>query len=366
MKHIFDSELGNSFGNIFKLTTFGESHGPAIGGVIDGCPAGLTIDFDFIQLELNKRKPGQSAITTQRNETDSVEFLSGIFEKKTTGAPIGFIIRNNDQRSNDYEKLKNVFRPSHADFTYHQKYDVRDYRGGGRSSARETACRVVAGAIAQLLLKYNGISTYAFVKSVEKISTQIDPNTINESQIENNIVRCPDESVAQQMISAIENAREHGNSLGGIVTGVIKNVPAGLGEPVFQKFNAALGFAMLGINAVKGFEYGSGFEGTLLSGMEHNDEFVTENGKIVTKTNCSGGIQGGITNGNTIYFNVAFKATATILSNQTTVDKDGNQTEINPPGRHDPCVLPRAVPIVKAMAAIVTADFLLLNKTAKL
>ena len=356
----------NSFGTIFKLTSFGESHGPAIGGVIDGCPAGLTIDFDFIQNELNRRKPGQSTITTQRNENDKVEFLSGIYNGVTTGTPIGFIIYNNDQKSTDYEEFKNVLRPSHADFTYSAKYNVRDYRGGGRSSARETACRVVAGAIAKLILNKHHISVYAFVKQIETISTNLNAVSIDINEIDKNIVRCPDQVVASKMINLIDSARKEGDSLGGIITGVIKGLPAGLGEPVFDKFHARLAYAMMGINAVKGFEYGSGFHAATQRGSVHNDEFITENNKIKTKTNRSGGIQGGITNGMDIYFSVAFKPTATILKPQPTIDTNGNKVQLEVKGRHDPCVLPRAVPIVDAMAALVTTDFLLLNQQSKI
>ncbi len=357
---------GNSFGTIFKLTSFGESHGPAIGGIIEGCPAGLEIDIDFIQTELNRRKPGQSSITTQRNEDDKIKILSGVFNNKSTGTPIGFEIENTNHQSEDYDNLKTIFRPSHADFTYEEKYGTRDHRGGGRSSARETACRVVAGAIAKLLLKHNGISIHAFVKSVGEIETKIPINEIDFSKTENTIVRCPDISIATQMIEAIEKAKSTGDSLGGKIACLVKGLPAGLGEPVFDKFHAVLGHAMLSINAVKGFEYGSGFDGTKLHGSEHNDEFYTENGKVKTKTNHSGGIQGGITNGMDVFFNIAFKPTATILKPQHTIDQTKNSTVLEVKGRHDPCVLPRAVPIVEAMAALVCADFILLNRTTKL
>jgi chorismate synthase len=352
----------NSFGQIFRLTSFGESHGKAIGGIIDGCPAGLEIDLKFIQDELDRRKPGQSKITTQRDESDQVEFLSGIFEGKTQGTPIGFIVRNKDQHSSDYNDLKDVFRPSHADFTYTQKYGTRDHRGGGRSSARETIARVVAGAVAKLLLKSAGISIQSYVSRVGDIETGKSYTELDLSKIEDTIVRCPDADTAERMIARIEQAGRDHDTIGGVITGVIKGVPAGWGEPVFNKLHADLGFAMLGINAVKGFEYGSGFEGTRLSGSEHNDIFIKTEKGVRTKTNHSGGIQGGISNGEDIYFNVAFKPIATLLKEQNTVDKDENETVINPKGRHDPCVLPRAVPIVDSMAAIVLADHFLLHR----
>ena len=357
---------GNSFGSIFKLTTFGESHGPAIGGVLEGCPAGLIIDLEFIQAELNRRKPGQSSITTQRNEEDKIKILSGIFNGHSTGTPIGFEIENTNHQSEDYDNLKTVFRPSHADFTYEEKYGTRDYRGGGRSSARETACRVVAGAIAKSFLKHNHISINAFVKSVGNIESTCPINEIDFSTIESTIVRCPDLPVATKMITAIEHAKLNGDSMGGKITCLIQGLPTGLGQPVFDKFHAVLGHAMLSINAVKGFEYGSGFDGTKLMGSEHNDEFIFVNQKVETKTNHSGGIQGGITNGMDVYFNVAFKPTATILKEQQTIDQNKKSTVLNVKGRHDPCVLPRAVPIVEAMAALVCADFILLNRTTKL
>lgn len=352
----------NSFGQIFRLTSFGESHGKGIGGIIDGCPAGLEIDMDFIQNELNRRKPGQSKITTQRDESDQVEFLSGIFEDITQGTPIGFLVRNKDQHSSDYNDLKDVFRPSHADFTYIQKYGTRDHRGGGRSSARETIARVVAGAVAKLLLKKAGISIQAYVSRVGEIQLGKSYTELDLSQTESNIVRCPDAETAERMIARIEDAGRNHDTVGGVVSCVVTGVPAGWGEPVFNKLHADLGHAMLGINAVKGFEYGSGFDGTRLSGSEHNDIFIkTENG-VRTKTNHSGGIQGGISNGEDIYFNVAFKPIATLLKEQNTVDKAENEVVINPKGRHDPCVLPRAVPIVESMAAIVLADHFLLSR----
>jgi chorismate synthase len=356
----------NSFGNIFKITTFGESHGAGIGGIIDGCPAGLNIDTEKIQNELNRRKPGQSKITTQRNESDIVEFLSGIFEGFTTGAPIGFFIKNKDQHSNDYDNLKNIFRPSHADYTYIQKYGIRDYRGGGRSSARETIARVVGGAIAKQLLAHSNISIHAFIKSVGDISLNKPYQELDLSRTENNIVRCPDPETADKMISRIEEAGKNNDTVGGTIMCVIQGVPAGWGSPVFNKLHADLGFAMLGINAVKGFEYGSGFEGTKLTGSKHNDVFINEGGKVKTITNHSGGIQGGISNGQDIYFNVAFKPIATLLKEQKTIDSELNETTINPKGRHDPCVLPRAVPIVESMAALVLADHYLMNKLSKL
>jgi len=348
---------GNSFGKLFKLTTFGESHGPAIGGVIDGCPSGLEIDFGAIQAEMNRRKPGQSEIVTQRKEPDTVEFLSGIFEGKTTGTPIGFIIRNADQRSKDYSHIKDVYRPSHADYTYEKKYGNRDYRGGGRSSARETACRVVAGAIAKQLLK--DVKINAYTSSVGDIYLKKPYQELDFSKTEANAVRCPDEDAAELMINRIKEIRKEGDTIGGTVTCVLQNVPIGLGEPVFDKLHAELGKAMLSINAVKGFEYGSGFCGVQMKGSEHNDLF-NEDG--TTKTNLSGGIQGGISNGMDIYFRVAFKPVATIIQKQDTLDSDGNIVEMQGKGRHDPCVVPRAVPIVEAMAALVIADYYLQNK----
>lgn len=356
----------NSFGQIFRLTSFGESHGAGIGGIIDGCPAGLEIDLDLIQNELNRRKPGQSKITTQRDESDQVEFLSGIFEGKTQGTPIGFLVRNKDQHSSDYNDLKDVFRPSHADYTYIQKYGTRDHRGGGRSSARETIARVVAGAVAKQLLAETNISIQAFVSRVGKIQLEKSYTELDLSQTESTIVRCPDTETAEKMIARIEEAGRNHDTVGGVITCVIKGVPAGWGEPVFNKLHADLGFAMLGINAVKGFEYGSGFAGTQLSGSEHNDVFVKTGSGVRTKTNHSGGIQGGISNGEDIYFNVAFKPIATLLKEQHTVDRNENEVVINPKGRHDPCVLPRAVPIVESMAALVLADHYLLHRINKL
>lgn len=355
----------NSYGTLFRISTFGESHGLAIGVVIDGCPAGLEIDQDFIQHELTRRRPGQSKITTQRQEEDKFQILSGVFEGRSTGTPIALVIENQDQRSKDYSHVENVFRPSHADYTYEAKYGLRDHRGGGRSSARETAARVAAGAIAKLLLRKNNVSIHAFVSQVGEITaphyTQLDL-----SKTEENIIRCPDAATAGQMISLIDQVRLDRDTIGGVVTCVIKNAPVGLGEPVFDKLHAELGKAMLGINAVKGFEYGSGFEGVTLRGSEHNDEFYTEGERIRTKTNHSGGVQGGISNGEDIYFNVAFKPVATIMQDQATVDKEGNAATVSGKGRHDPCVVPRAVPIVEAMAALVLADFLLRNRVSKL
>lgn len=352
----------NTFGQIFRLTSFGESHGKGIGGIIDGCPAGVEIDVEFVQNELNRRKPGQSKITTQRGESDQVEFLSGIFEGKTQGTPIGFVVWNKDQHSSDYNDLKDIFRPSHADYTYIQKYGTRDHRGGGRSSARETIARVVAGAVAKLLLKKVGVNIQAYVSRVGEIDINKAYTELDLSQTESNIVRCPDAETAERMIARIEEAGRNHDTVGGVVSCVVTGVPAGWGEPVFNKLHADLGHAMLGINAVKGFEYGSGFDGTRLSGSEHNDVFIkTENG-VRTKTNHSGGVQGGISNGEDIYFNVAFKPIATLLKEQNTVDKAENEVVINPKGRHDPCVLPRAVPIVESMAAIVLADHFLLSR----
>ena len=352
---------GNSFGKIFKLTTFGESHGAAIGGIIDGCPAGLSLDFEAINREMQRRKPGQSAIVTQRKEEDEVKFLSGIFEGKTTGTPIGFLIENTDQKSKDYSHIKDIYRPSHADFTYDKKYGIRDYRGGGRSSARETACRVVAGAIAKQLLK--GIKITAYVSFVGEMELTEPYSEVDFSEIEKNPVRCPDAEIASEMVNYIKSIRKEGDTVGGTVSCVIQNVPVGLGEPVFDKLHAELGKAMLSINAVKGFEYGSGFAGTAMKGSVHNDSFKADGS---TKTNHSGGIQGGISNGQDIYFKVAFKPVATIMQKQETIDNKGNKVTAEGKGRHDPCVVPRAVPIVEAMAALVIADFWLLSKISKI
>ena len=345
---------GNSFGKKITLTTFGESHGEAIGGIIDGCPSNILLDFDFIQKELDRRKPGQSSIVTQRKESDKVQFLSGIFEGKTTGTPIGFIIPNENNKSKDYDVYKNVYRPSHADYVYQQKYGIRDHRGGGRSSARETACRVVAGAIAKLFLK--DITIQAYVSSVGSIRLNKSYKELDLSLIESNDVRCPDENIASQMIHRIKEVKKEGDTIGGIVTCVIKNVPVGLGSPVFDRLEADLAKAMLSINACKGFQIGSGFEGTKMLGSEHNDLFLTDGS---TETNFSGGIQGGISNGMDIYFEVAFKPVATLLQNQEMLTKQGDLVEVQGRGRHDACVVPRAVPIVEAMAALVIMDHML-------
>ncbi|MDA9003367.1 chorismate synthase [Flavobacteriaceae bacterium] len=352
---------GNTYGTIFKLSTFGESHGKAIGGVIDGCPAGIELDLKAIQYDLDRRKPGQSAIVTQRKEPDEVEFFSGIFEGKTTGTPIGFAIHNTNQKSNDYSHIKDSYRPSHADYVYDEKYGIRDYRGGGRSSARETASRVVAGAIAKQFLA--PITFHAYVSAVGPLRLNSDPSSLDLSEVENNPVRCPDPEMAAEMESYIKQIRKEGDTIGGVVSCIIKNVPVGLGEPVFDKLHAELGKAMLSINAVKGFEYGSGFEGTQMKGSAHNDLFNLDG---TTKTNQSGGIQGGISNGMDIYFNVAFKPVATIMQNQQTINFRGERVAMQGKGRHDPCVVPRAVPIVEAMAALVLADFKLLKRTNKI
>lgn len=352
----------NSFGTLFKLTSFGESHGKAVGGIIEGVLPNTIIDEAFIQSELDRRRPGQSAITTPRNEEDKVEFLSGIFEGKATGTPIAFVIWNKDQRSKDYGNIADVYRPSHADYTYQSKYGIRDYRGGGRSSARETIARVVAGAIAKLMLKQLGITIQAFTSKVGPIQLDKTYSELNLDNTENNIVRCPDPQVAEQMITYIDDVRKNKDSVGGIISCVIKNAPVGLGDPVFNKLHATLGQAMLSINAVKGFEYGLGFGATDLKGSEHNDEFYMEGDRVRTRTNRSGGIQGGISNGEDIYFNVAFKPIATILMEQHTVNSNGEEITSTTQGRHDPCVLPRAVPIVEAMAAITLADHILVNK----
>ena len=351
---------GSSYGTLFKIMTFGESHGAAIGGIIDGCPAGIALDFEAIQCELSRRKPGQSAIVSQRKEDDEVQFLSGIFEGKTTGTPIGFTIANTNQKSEDYTHIKDSYRPSHADYVYEKKYGLRDYRGGGRSSARETASRVVGGAIAKQVIK--DIRITAFVSSVGDIFIDKPYQDLDFSKIESNPVRCPDEATAAKMEDYIKEIRKEGDTVGGTITCVIQNVPIGLGEPVFDKLHAELGKAMLSINAVKGFEYGSGFCGTRMKGSEHND---LQNPDGSTKSNLSGGIQGGISNGMDIYFRVAFKPVATIMQKQETLNNEGNLVEMQGKGRHDPCVVPRAVPIVEAMAALVLADFYLINKIYK-
>ncbi|WP_294078843.1 chorismate synthase [Proteiniphilum sp. UBA5384] len=354
----------NTFGTIFRLTSFGESHGAGVGGIIDGCPAGLELDMDFIQSELDRRRPGQSRITTPRKESDKVEFLSGIFENKTTGAPIGFLIRNENQQSSDYDNIKEAFRPSHADFTYQEKYGIRDYRGGGRSSARETIARVVAGAVAKLYLKRLDIDITAYTSQVGDIALENDYRIYDLSRTEDNFVRCPDPDMAELMIKLIQEVRNQGDTIGGTITCVIKGTPVGLGEPVFGKLHASLGSAMLSINAVKGFEYGTGFN-VSARGSEVNDVFFDDNGRVNTRTNHSGGIQAGISNGQDIYFRVAFKPVSTILREQQTVDVHGNDTVIKARGRHDPCVLPRAVPIVEAMAAITLLDAYLLSKVER-
>lgn len=354
----------NTFGTLFKLSTFGESHGKAIGGTIEGCPAGLKIDLDFIQSELDRRKPGQSNLSTTRKESDKVQLLSGVFKGISTGYPIGFILLNEDQQSNDYTPLKDLYRPSHADYSTEKKFGVRDFRGGGRSSARETACRVVAGAIAKLLLKKYKIEVHAFVKQVGTVVLKKNHNELKLSHTELNAVRCPDEAVALKMIKAIEKARKQGDSLGGCIQCVAENVPAGLGEPVFDKLHAVLAHAMLSINAVKAFEIGAGFEAISKKGSEMNDEFLPSTSKnLKTKTNHSGGIQGGISNGMPIWFNVGFKPVSSISRTQKTVNKSGRSVAIEITGRHDPCVLPRAVPIVESMTALVLADFLLLARS---
>jgi len=347
---------GNTYGTLFRLTTFGESHGHALGGVIDGCPPGILLDLEFVQKELARRKPGQSAIVTQRKEEDEVQFLSGLFEGKTTGAPIGFIVKNTNQKPDDYDHIKEVYRPSHADYTYDKKYGIRDYRGGGRSSARETVSRVVGGAVAKQLLP--NVTINAFVSSVGEIFIDKPYQALDFSMTDTNAVRCPDSTTADKMEAYIKEVRKEGDTVGGTITCVLQNVPAGWGEPVFDKLHAELGKAMLSINAVKGFEYGSGFCGAKMKGSEHNDLFNIDGS---TKSNLSGGIQGGISNGMDIYFRVAFKPVATIMQMQQTIDKHGNSVEMQGRGRHDPCVVPRAVPIVEAMAALVLADFYLRN-----
>lgn len=359
--------MSSTYGKIFKISTFGESHGRAVGVVIDGCPAGVVFDELFIQQELLRRKPGQSRITTQRKENDTFEVLSGVFDGKTTGTPIALVIFNEDQRSKDYGHIADKFRPSHADYTYQEKYGIRDYRGGGRSSARETAARVAAGAVAQLILQSKGVEVFSYVSQVGSIRLDKSYRELDLSQIESNAVRCPDPEKAEEMFAYIDKIRKQGDSIGGIITGVIKGVPAGWGEPVFDKLHAELGKAMLSINAVKGFSYGSGFEGITLLGSEHNDAFYTdEQGKIRTRTNLSGGVQGGISNGEDIYFQVAFKPVATIMIDQESVNEAGEAVVVSGKGRHDPCVLPRAVPIVDAMSALVLVDFYLRAQTSKI
>jgi chorismate synthase len=356
---------GSTFGQVFKVTTFGESHGAVIGAVIDGCPAGLEIDLEFIQAQLDKRKPGQSRLTTQRKESDQAKILSGVFENKSTGAPLAMIIENEDNRSKDYDHLAQVFRPSHADYTAQMKFGHRDHRGGGRTSARETAARVFAGAVAQLFLKKSAIEISAYVSQVGDVVCPRSYQQLDLSQTFSNDVHCPDQETAEKMTKLIDEVRKNGDTIGGVVTGVIKNCPVGLGEPVFDRLNADLGKAMLSINATKGFEIGSGFAGVSMRGSEHNDAFVSENGQIKTATNNSGGVQGGISNGMDIYFRVAFKPVATIMKEQASVDKEGNSATVAGRGRHDPCVLPRAVAIVEAMAALTIADHLLRQRLVR-
>jgi chorismate synthase len=359
--------MSSTYGKIFKISTFGESHGRAIGVVVDGCPSGVEFDEMLVQNELDRRKPGQSRITTQRKEADSFEVLSGVFEGKTTGTPIALVIFNEDQKSKDYAHIADKFRPSHADYTYSTKYGVRDYRGGGRSSARETAARVAAGALAKMVLNHYGIEIYSYVSQVGAMRLKKSYMELDLSKIEDNAVRCPDDEMAEKMFNYIDQVRKNGDSIGGVITAVIKNVPDGWGEPVFDKLHAELGKAMLSINAVKGFEYGSGFDGVELLGSQHNDSFFTdENGKVKTKTNHSGGIQGGISNGEDIYFRVAFKPVATIMIDQDSVNEVGEAVTVSGKGRHDPCVLPRAVPIVDAMSALVLVDAMLRARVNKL
>ncbi len=356
----------NEFGLVYRLTSFGESHGAAVGGVVDGVPSGLNLDIEEIQKELDRRKPGQSDIVTPRKEKDRVKILSGLFEGVTTGMPIGFIVENENQHSADYSNIKNAFRPSHADFTYTSKYGIRDYRGGGRSSARETISRVVAGAIAKQALRQMGITITAYTSQVGDVSLTGDYNQYNLADAEKNSVRCPDEGTAKRMESLIKSVQKDGDTVGGVVSCVISGCPAGLGEPVFDKLQARLAYAMMGINAAKGFEYGMGFNNVGRRGSEMIDEFAVVDGEVTTATNNSGGIQGGISNGMDIYFNVAFKPVATLLRDVNTIDKDGKETVLRAKGRHDPCVLPRAVPIVEAMAAMVVFDMVLLNRVSKI
>jgi chorismate synthase len=358
--------MGNSFGRLFRLTTFGESHGKALGAIVEGCPAGLELDEEKIRQEMQRRKPGQSKITTQRKEEDEIEILSGVFEGKTTGTPIGIVIQNADQKSKDYSHIADKFRPSHADYTYFEKYGIRDYRGGGRSSARETAARVAGGAIAKQFLAAKGVKIQAFVSQVGDLTLEKSYQELNLDLAEDNIVRCPDPEMAEKMINLIDSVRLDRDTIGGVITCVIKNCPPGLGEPVFDRLHAELGKAMLSINAVKGFEYGSGFDGVKMRGSQHNDTFVKEGEQVHTLTNHSGGIQGGISNGEDIYFRVAFKPVATIMQDQESLNEAGETVTVSGKGRHDPCVVPRAVPIVEAMAALVIADYLLLSKANKL
>lgn len=356
----------NEFGIIYRLTSFGESHGAAVGGVVDGMPAGVAIDVDEVQRQLNRRRPGQSAIVTQRNEKDRVRFLSGIFEGVTTGTPIGFVVENEDHHSNDYSNIRDVFRPSHADYTYTSKYGIRDYRGGGRSSARETIARVVAGALAMQALSQIGVTVTAYTSQVGDIALDNDYSRYDLSTVESNDVRCPDADAAARMHELIRQVQSEGDTIGGTVTCVVKGVPVGLGEPVFDKLHARLAYAMMSINAAKGFDYGMGFDGVGNRGSQMNDAFTCTDGRISTVTNRSGGIQGGIANGEDIYFRVAFKPVATLLRDVETIDKDGRPTTLHARGRHDPCVLPRAVPIVEAMAAMTIFDMYLLNRSARM
>jgi chorismate synthase len=356
---------GNTFGQAFRITTFGESHGKGLGVIIDGCPAGIQVDEAAIQMEMDRRKPGQSSIVTQRKEGDVVEILSGIFEGKTQGTPIGMVIYNADQKSKDYDHIKDKYRPSHADYTFDARYGFRDYRGGGRSSARETAARVAAGALAKQLLSLEGISVHAYVSSVGELNLEKPYQDLDLNLIDSNDVRCPDPETATRMIELIKQVKKEGDTIGGVVTGVIKGVPAGLGEPVFDKLHADLAKAMMSINAAKGFDYGSGFAGTTWRGSQHNDAFFSDDHKVMTRTNHSGGVQGGISNGMDIYFRVAFKPIATIMRDQESVDSSGAAAVVSGKGRHDPCVLPRAVPIVEAMSALVLADHLLRLRLAR-
>ena len=359
--------MSNTTGTLFRLTTFGESHGAAVGGVVDGMPAGIEIDTEFIQQELNRRRPGQSAITTSRNEADQVELLSGVFEGRSTGCPIGFIVRNQNQHSQDYENMSCLFRPSHADYTYHEKYGIRDHRGGGRTSARITISRCVAGALAKLALRQLGVTIQAYTMQVGNISIGRDYTKYDLALTETNAVRCPDKAAAQQMEDLIREVKADGDTIGGVIQCVIKGCPVGLGSPEFDKLHALLGKAMLSINAVKGFEYGEGFEGVTARGSQQNDVFYTDsNGRVQTRTNRSGGIQGGLSNGQDIVFRVAFKPVATLLREQETIDIEGNATTLKARGRHDPCVLPRAVPVVEAMAAMTILDEYLQNKAVRI
>jgi len=358
--------MGNTFGKLFKITTFGESHGLALGVIIEGCPAGLMIDEQKIIEEMQRRKPGQSKITTQRKEEDEIQIMSGVFEGVSTGTPIGIVIKNSDQKSKDYSHISDKFRPSHADYTYFEKYGIRDYRGGGRSSARETAARVAAGAIAKQLLATKGILIQAYVSQVGALKLDKDYLEMDLAKAEENIVRCPDPATAEQMIDLIDSVRKDRDTIGGVVSCVIKNTPPGIGEPVFDRLHAELGKAMLSINAVKGFEYGSGFAGVEMRGSAHNDKFFQDGDSVKTETNYSGGIQGGISNGEDIYFKVAFKPVATIMQDQESINEGGETVTVSGKGRHDPCVVPRAVPIVEAMAALVIADYILLAKSSKL